>query len=86
MTALALPTYAQLSNADQTALTELYRRGNPANTLSAWERDMAYIAAWKTASFGTPLIWPEDEKVASRCILDDAQDLSARQVARRTWQ
>lgn len=86
MTSLALPAYAQLSAADEAALTELYRRGTPANTLRAWERDLAYIAAWKMAAFGRPLAWPEDEKVALRFILDHAQDLtdkvgSAQEVA-----
>ena len=78
MTVLALPAYAQLSDADEAALTDLYRRGTPPNTLRAWERDLAYIAAWKMASFGRPLDWPEDEKVALRFILDHAQDLSER--------
>ena len=77
MTALALPGYAQLSEADEAALTELYRRGTPSNTLRAWERDLAYISAWKMAAFGKSLSWPEDEKVALRFILDHAQDLSA---------
>ena len=76
MTTLALPAYAQLSDADEAALTELYRRGTPPNTLRAWERDLAYVAAWKMASFGQPLAWPEDEKVALRFILDHAQDLT----------
>lgn len=76
MTALALPSYAQLSDADAAELTALYRRGTPPNTLRAWERDLAYIAAWKMASFGKPLDWPEDEKVALRFILDHAQDLT----------
>ena len=76
MTTLALPSYAQLSDADEDALTELYRRGTPANTLRAWERDLAYIAAWKMAAFGQPLHWPEEEKVALRFILDHAQDLT----------
>jgi integrase len=78
MTALALPAYAQLYAADEVALTELYRRGTPPNTLRAWERDLAYISAWKMASFGRPLAWPEEEKVALRFILDHAQDLSQR--------
>ena len=83
---LALPAYAQLSAADDAALTELYRRGTPANTLRAWERDLAYVAAWKQAAFGQPLVWPEDERVALRFVLDHAQDLtdrpgSARDVA-----
>ena len=55
MTTLALPSYAQLSEADEAALTELFRRGTPPNTLRAWERDLAYIAAWKMAAFGQPL-------------------------------
>jgi hypothetical protein len=55
---LALPAYALLSNADEAALTDLYRRGTPPNTLRAWERDLVYIAAWKMASFGRPLDWP----------------------------
>lgn len=74
----ALPAYAQLSDTDEAALTELYRRGTPANTLRAWERDLAYIAAWKMAAFGRPLDWPEDEKVALRFILDHSQDLTDR--------
>lgn len=78
MSTLALPSYAQLSDADEAALTELYRRGTPPNTLRAWERDLAYIAAWKMATFGQPLTWPEDEKVALRFILDHAQDLTDR--------
>ena len=76
MKTLALPSYAQLSDADEAALSDLYRRGTPTNTLRAWERDLAYIAAWKMASFGKPLAWPEDEKVALRFILDHAQDLT----------
>jgi len=47
---LALLAYAQLSDADEAALTDLYRRGTPANTLCAWERDLAYVAAWKYAA------------------------------------
>ncbi|MFD1740205.1 tyrosine-type recombinase/integrase [Cypionkella sinensis] len=78
MTPLARASHPQISEADAAALTELYRRGTPANTLRAWERDMAYIAAWKMASFGRPPAWPEDEKVALRFILDHAQDLSER--------
>ena len=78
MSSLALPSYAQLSEADEAALTELFRRGTPPNTLRAWERDLAYIAAWKMAAFGRPLAWPEEEKVALRFILDHAQDLTDR--------
>ena len=76
MKSLALPANAELSDADAAALTDLYRRGTPPNTLRAWERDLAYIAAWKMASFGSRLLWPEEEKVALRFILDHAQDLT----------
>lgn len=78
MTALALPAYAQLSDVDEAALSDLFRRGTPPNTLRAWERDLAYIAAWKMAAFGRPLAWPEEEKVALRFILDHAQDLTGK--------
>ena len=81
MTTLVLPSYAQLSEADEASLTDLFRRGTPLNTLRAWERDLAYIAAWKMAAFGQPLAWPEDEKVALRFILDHAQDLTDRSGA-----
>ncbi|WP_265501142.1 tyrosine-type recombinase/integrase [Paracoccus beibuensis] len=65
-----------LSAADHAALTELYRRGTPLNTLRAWERDLTYITAWKLAAFGTPLDWPESEAVALRFVLDHAAELS----------
>jgi integrase len=76
MTPLALPSYAQLSDADEAALSALFRRGTPANTLRAWERDLAYIAAWKAAVFGQPLAWPEEERVALRFVLDHTLDLT----------
>lgn len=68
------------------ALLDLYRRGTPENTLRAWESDLAYIAAWKLAVFGTALDWPESEAVALRFVLDHSTDLSdadgpARQAA-----
>jgi integrase len=78
MTVLALPAHARLSAADEAALTDLYRRGTPPNTLRAWERDLAYVAAWKMAAFGRPLAWPEEEAVALRFVLDHAQDLTDR--------
>jgi hypothetical protein len=53
-----LPAQARLSPDDAAALTDLYRRGTPPNTLRAWERDLAYVAAWKTSAFGQPLGWP----------------------------
>jgi len=55
-----------LSAAEAEALSELYRRGTPENTLRAWERDLAYIAAWKLLAFGEELAWPEREAVALR--------------------
>lgn len=75
---LSLPAHAPLSAADEAALTDLFRRGTPANTLRAWERDLAYVAAWKMAAFGQPLIWPEEERVALRFVLDHAADLTER--------
>lgn len=84
--AVPLPAYAQLSDADEAALSDLFRKGTPANTLRAWERDLAYIAAWKMAAFGHPLAWPEDETVALRFVLHHARDQTdqtgpAREVA-----
>ncbi|MEX0303854.1 MAG: tyrosine-type recombinase/integrase, partial [Leisingera sp.] len=64
-----------LSAADQEALTDLYVRGTPENTLRAYERDLLYITAWKQARFSQPLSWPEDQDVALAFILDHARDL-----------
>lgn len=64
-----------LSKADQDALTDLYVRGTPENTLRAYERDLVYITAWKAARFGGNLTWPEPEEVALTFILDHARDL-----------
>jgi len=66
-----------LTEADEAALHDLYVRGTPANTLRAYERDLIYLTAWKQASFGTPLAWPEAETVALRFVLDHARDLGA---------
>lgn len=66
---------AKLSRADEAQLTELYVRGTPANTLRAYERDLLYITAWKSASFDLELLWPESEAVALRFILDHSRDL-----------
>ena len=74
--ALALPSCAALCAEDQAALNDLYRRGTPQNTLRAWERDLAYIAAWKAAVFGKALAWPERERVALRFVLDHTLDLT----------
>lgn len=57
-------------------LEDLYRRGTPENTLRAWERDLAYLTAWKQEAFGAKLDWPEAEAVALRFILDHSSDLS----------
>lgn len=72
--------------ADAEALGDLWRRGTPDNTLRAWERDLAYLAAWKHAAFGAPLAWPERDEVALRFLLDHSVDLTdadspARRVA-----
>lgn len=74
----ALPLPAALAPEDAAALRDLYRRGTPANTIRAWERDLAYIAAWKAAVFDAPLAWPETGRVALRFVLDHALDLSER--------
>ena len=70
------PRPPALSDADQAALTDLYVRGTPPNTLRAYERDLIYLTAWKLAAFNTPLAWPEDENVALRFILDHSRDLT----------
>jgi integrase len=74
--AIPLPSLAALSPDDEAALLALYRHGTPANTLRAWERDLAYIAAWKAIAFGMALIWPEEERAALRFVLDHSRDLT----------
>ena len=71
-----VPAPPTLSQADQEALTDLYVRCTPANTLRAYERDLIYITAWKAATFYAPLSWPEDETTALRFVLDHSRDLS----------
>lgn len=73
-----VPAHLPLTEAD--ALADLYRRGTPDNTQRAWERDLAYIAAWKRATYDAPLSWPEQEAVALRFVLDHAQDLGATMI------
>ncbi len=76
-----------LSSADQDALTDLYVRGTPENTLRAYERDLVYITAWKAARMASILNWPEDEETALAFILDHARDLNdapKTDVARQT--
>ena len=41
-----------LSATDQEALTDLYMRGTPQNTLRAYERDLFYFAEWRETMFG----------------------------------
>lgn len=65
-----------LSQADQDALTDLYVRGTPANTLRAYERDLLYVTAWKQVRFGAALDWPESEATALAFLLDHARDLN----------
>lgn len=65
-----------LSDADQDALTDLYIRGTPENTLRAYERDLIYISSWREIAIGRPPEWPEREDVALKFILDHARDLS----------
>ncbi|MCG7521934.1 tyrosine-type recombinase/integrase [Ruegeria sp. Ofav3-42] len=76
-----------LSQTDQDALTDLYVRGTPANTLRAYERDLIYVTAWKHARFGAALTWPESEAIALAFLLDHARDLSnvpEENIARQT--
>ncbi|WP_298854955.1 tyrosine-type recombinase/integrase [uncultured Ruegeria sp.] len=54
----------------------MHARVSWANTLRAYERDLLYITAWKSARFGTALDWPESEATALAFILDHARDLS----------
>ncbi len=75
---LPLPTLrAALSPADRAALDDLYARGTPENTRRAYAADMAYVTAWKAATFGGGLVWPESEGVALRFVLDHSRDLGA---------
>lgn len=76
MTHPAAPPVTALSEAERAALTELYVRGTPENTLRAYERDLIYITAWKALRSGTPLTWPESQDTALRFLLDHARDLT----------
>lgn len=77
MTPLPFPIRTQLSEADQAALTDLYVRGTPENTLRAYERDLLYITLWREVAIGAAPEWPEREEVALRFVLDHARDLGA---------
>jgi integrase len=73
---LPLPALrAGLSPGDRAALDDLYARGTPENTRRAYAADMAYVTAWKAATFGDGLVWPESEGVALRFVLDHSRDL-----------
>lgn len=72
---LSLADPPVLSANDEAALTDLYVRGTPANTLRAYERDLIYLTAWKQIRLNQALTWPESEAVALRFILDHARDL-----------
>ena len=78
-----------LSSADEAALAELYRRGTPENTLRAWERDLAYIAAWKLARFAddlTPVMAPARARQRIREHLGHGMaPLSVDPLERRPW-
>lgn len=69
------PAGMALSPADRAALDDLYVRGTPENTRRAYATDLAYVAAWKAATFGEDLVWPESAGVALRFVLDHARDL-----------
>ena len=81
MTPLPFPIRTQLSEADQAALTDLYVRGTPENTLRAYERDLLYITLWREVAIGAAPEWPEREEVALRFVLDHARDLGAAEPA-----
>lgn len=70
-----------LSTEDEAALTDLYVRGTPENTLRAYERDLLYITAWKRAALQAPLVWPEAEETALRFILHHARTLDTPDTA-----
>lgn len=72
---LVTPRETNLDDEALEALSDLFVRGTPANTIRAYERDLAYITAWKMAAFGTDLAWPEEEAVAMRFVLDHSRDL-----------
>lgn len=72
----ALPRPSALPAEDLAALEDLYLRGTPETTLRAYERDLAYIAAWKRLRENAALAWPETEQVALRFVLDHSRDLN----------
>ena len=71
------PRPPALSDHDQAALTDLYVRGTPENTLRAYERDLIYLTAWKAARLQQALTWPETPDTALLFVLDHSRDLIA---------
>jgi integrase len=63
-----------LSSDNEAALLALYRRGTPAKTRRGWERDLACIAVWKAIAFGSPLLWPEKQRIAQCFVPDHSRD------------
>jgi len=56
-------------------IERLARETIPANTRRALESDLRYLAAWKRATMGADLAFPESEDVVARFILDHSADL-----------
>lgn len=77
-TAAELAGLAASAPDDAARLADLFERGTPRNTRIAYERDLAYIAAWKRLAFCEALDWPERREVAIRFVLDHSEDLAAR--------
>lgn len=64
-----------LSDTDQEALTDLYVRGTPANTLRTYERDLLYVSAGKVVLFGATL----DLRVAASGYVRKLDSIQSRQ-------
>lgn len=76
-TALPVPAGPVGLSAEDTAhLTGLFAKGTPANTIRAWESDLAYVTAWRQHRFGIGPVWPEREDVALTFLLDHSRDLT----------
>lgn len=73
--ALPRAASANLTDGERAALTALHAAGTPETTARAYASDLAYLTAWKAATFDAPLAWPEAERVALRFVLDHARDL-----------
>ena len=77
-TGAELSGLASAHGEDAQRLADLFERGTPLNTRIAYERDMAYAAAWKKLAFDEGLHWPERREVAIRFVLDHSEDMAAR--------